>query len=43
MVDGVLNLVYWKGKPATICENEIEIMKEFVSDYQDIKVEKNHG
>jgi len=40
MIDGVLNLVYWKGKPATICENEIEIMKEFISDYQDIKVEK---
>lgn len=40
MIDGVLNLVYWKGKPATIHDNEIEVMKEFTTDYQDIKVEK---
>ena len=40
MIDGVLNLVYWKGKPATICNNEIEVMKEFTTDYEDIKVEK---
>ena len=43
MIDGVLNLVYWKGKPATICDNEIEIMKEFITDYQNIKVENAIG
>ncbi|HUZ58020.1 MAG TPA: transcription termination/antitermination NusG family protein [Hanamia sp.] len=39
-VDGVLNLVYWKGEPATIRENEIEVIREFISDYQDIHLEK---
>ena len=39
-VDGVLNLVYWKGKPAIIHENEIEAIREFTSDHQDIKLEK---
>lgn len=39
-VEGVLNLVYWKGKPATIQENEIEAIREFTSDHHDIKLEK---
>jgi transcription antitermination factor NusG len=39
-VEGVLNLVYWKGKPATIQKNEIEAIKEFTSDHLDIKLEK---
>ncbi|HEY5463306.1 MAG TPA: transcription termination/antitermination NusG family protein [Hanamia sp.] len=40
MVDGVVNLVYWKGKPATIGKDEIEVMKEFTTNHQDIKLEK---
>lgn len=40
LIDGVLNVVYWKGKPAVIPEDEIEVIKEFVSDYQNIKLEK---
>ena len=39
-IDGVVNLVYWKGKPAIIGENEIEVIKEFTTDHQDIKLEK---
>jgi transcription antitermination factor NusG len=39
-VEGVLNLVYWKGKPATIQENEIEAIREFTSNHHDIKLEK---
>lgn len=39
-VDGVVNLVYWKGKPATIRGNEIEAIREFTSDYRDIHLEK---
>ena len=39
-VEGVLNLVYWKGEPATIHENEIEAIREFTNDYQDIHLEK---
>lgn len=39
-IDGVLNLVYWKGKPAVIQENEIEAIREFTSDHYDIRLEK---
>lgn len=39
-IDGVLNLVYWKGKPAIMREDEIEVIKEFTSDYQEIRLEK---
>jgi transcription antitermination factor NusG len=41
MIDGVVNIVYWKGKPAIIQEDEIEVMKEFVTDHQNIKLEKS--
>ncbi|MGN6196962.1 MAG: UpxY family transcription antiterminator [Ginsengibacter sp.] len=39
-VYGVLNFVYWKGKPAIIQEEEIEVIKEFSTDHQNIKLEK---
>lgn len=39
-VDGVVNIVYWKGEPAIIHENEIEAIREFTNDYQDIHLEK---
>ena len=39
-MNGVVNLVYWKGKPAVIKKEEIEMIKEFIADYQDIRVEK---
>ena len=41
VIDGVVNIVYWKGKPAIIQEDEIEAMKEFVTDHQNIKLEKS--
>lgn len=41
VMDGVVNIVYWKGKPAIIQEDEIEAMKEFVTDHQNIKLEKS--
>jgi transcription antitermination factor NusG len=37
---GVVNLLYWKGKPAVIKKEEIEVIKDFITDYQDIRVEK---
>jgi len=39
-VDGVVNLLYWKGNPATIHENEIEAIREFTNDFQEIHLEK---
>jgi transcription antitermination factor NusG len=39
MVNGVVNFVYWMGKPAIIKDKEIETIKKFLNDYQDIHVE----
>ena len=40
MTDGVVNFVYWLGKPAVIQEEEIEIMKRFMNEYANVKLEK---
>ena len=39
MVDGVLNFVYWNGKPAVVKEGEIDNIRRFLSEHQDISVE----
>lgn len=39
-IDGVINFVYWLGKPAIISNEEIEIMKRFLSEYTEVKLEK---
>jgi len=38
--DGVINLLYWLGKPAVITEAEVNAMREFTADYQNIDLEK---
>jgi transcription antitermination factor NusG len=38
-IDGVVNYVYWLGKPAQIKDEEIEKIKRFLNEYQDVKVE----
>ena len=38
--DGVINMVYWLGKPAVIRDNEIDIIRSFLDDYRDINLEK---
>lgn len=38
--DGVISLVYWKGSPAIIKDNEIEAIKGFTIDYHNIKLER---
>lgn len=39
-IENVLNLVYWKGQPAIINNEEITIIKDFINDHYDIKLEK---
>ena len=39
-IDGVINLVYWKGEPVKIKEHEIEKLKEFLNDHENIILEK---
>lgn len=40
-ISSTVSLVYWKGVPAIINDNEIKIIKEFTTDYQDIKLVRN--
>lgn len=37
-VDGVLNFVYWNGKPAVVRDEEIIEIKKFMSEYEDVQV-----
>jgi transcription antitermination factor NusG len=39
-VDGVISLLHWLGKPAVINETEIQAIREFTGDYQNIDLEK---
>ncbi len=38
--DGVLNFVYWLGKPAIIKEAEIDTIKNFLSEYKNVRLEQ---
>lgn len=38
MVDGVVNFVYWLGKPAIIKDKEIENIQHFLDEYEDIEI-----
>ena len=40
-IENVLNVVFWKGVPAIISEDEIDIIKNFVTDHKDIRIEKS--
>lgn len=37
-VNGVLNYVYWLGKPAVVSDAEIDNIKKFLSDFEDVQV-----
>jgi transcription antitermination factor NusG len=39
-VDGVINLLHWLGKPAVICDTEVETIKGFLTEYPTVKLEK---
>ncbi|HET9055415.1 MAG TPA: UpxY family transcription antiterminator [Chitinophagaceae bacterium] len=39
MTQGVLNFVYWLGKPAVIKEKEITLIKKFLDEYENVQVE----
>jgi transcription antitermination factor NusG len=37
--NGILNYVYWNGKPAVVRDQEIETIKKFLSEFSDVTVE----
>ncbi len=40
MTDGVINFVYWNGKPALIKEKEIQIIKRFLDEHDNVELVK---
>jgi transcription antitermination factor NusG len=38
--DGILNFVNWLGKPAVIKDEEIHAIKNFLNDYDNVKLER---
>lgn len=37
-VEGVLNYVYWLGKPAIVKEQEIDTIRKFLQEFRDVEV-----
>jgi transcription antitermination factor NusG len=40
LTDGVINFVYWNGKPAVIKDEEISTIKQFLNDYENVVLQK---
>lgn len=40
LTDGVINFVYWLGKPAVIRNDEIQAIRDFLADHRNVKLEK---
>jgi transcription antitermination factor NusG len=41
-IPGVINFIFWKSKPAIISEEEIDVLQQFTSVYQNIRLEKSN-
>jgi transcription antitermination factor NusG len=39
MVNGIVNFVYWLGKPATIKDKEVAVIRKFLNDYDEVWAE----
>lgn len=37
LTDGVVNFVYWMGRPAVIKQEEIEIIQKFLKEYKEVE------
>src|SRR5262245_66596439 len=38
MTNGVINFIYWNGKPALIKDREINAIKRFLDEYENVEV-----
>ena len=38
MTPGVVNFVYWNGKPALVKDKEITAIKQFLNEYENVEV-----
>lgn len=39
MTHGVVNFVYWQGKPAIVKDKEIEVIRKFMNEYENVIAE----
>ena len=39
MINGVINFVYWVGRPAIVRQKEIELIKKFLNEYENVQAE----
>jgi transcription antitermination factor NusG len=39
MTHGVMNFVYWQGRPAVVKDKEIDIIRKFLNEYENVKAE----
>jgi transcription antitermination factor NusG len=37
-IDGIINYVYWLGKPAVVRESELNTIKKFLQEFNDVEV-----
>lgn len=40
MTDGVINFVYWNGKPAVVKDREIQLIKKFLDEHENVELHK---
>jgi hypothetical protein len=40
-VSWIINLIYWRSKPAVISNKEIDIIKKLTANYSNIRIEKS--
>jgi transcription antitermination factor NusG len=40
--NGIVNFVYWLGKPALIKDEEIQLIRQFIHEYTNVRVEKEN-
>ncbi len=39
-VNGIINFVYWLNKPSIVCNEEIDCIKQFLSEHHNVRLEK---
>ncbi|MCY7291689.1 MAG: UpxY family transcription antiterminator [Ferruginibacter sp.] len=42
-IDGIINYIFWLGKPAVIRESEIITIKKFLNEFTDVKVTEQYA
>jgi len=40
-IDGILNYIHWLGKPAIVKDSEIETIKRFLNEFDDVEITEN--